>query len=472
MTPFVSIAMFGWPLLVLVLFTVLLPRRAVIVGMLGAWLFLPMAAYPLPGLPDITKMSITCVTVFLGTVIFDARRFSRLRWSWADSAMLIWVLVPLPSAINAGYGAYEGFAGMLSQLVAWGMPYVIGRLYFSDPESLRELAIGIFVAGLVYVPFVLFEARMSPQLHTWAYGFHQHVFAQAKRGGGWRPTVFMQHGLAVAMFMGTAAVCGIWMWTAGQLRTVSIMRGAVPTWILAIGLFVVAAACRSSYALLLMLAGTGALLASRMLGTRVILAGMLLIAPLYVSARTVGGWDAQVLRDVAGEMYGEDREGSLGARLDSENALWRWVRGDLLLGRCRLGDLMSGDREQWGRFIPDGLWLIALGKYGIVGLVAMFGVLLLPAASFLRRHGPTELMRPEMAGATALMLVVVLYAWDNLLNAMVNPIYLLAAGGLAVVGVGTTAFRRGSDAPRDTANPLLREVQVSSTSRRDSKRIR
>lgn len=432
MTPLVPITLFGWPLVVLALFTVLPPRRAVIVGMLGAWLFLPMAGYPLPGLPDITKMSITCVTVFLGTAVFDAGRFSRLRWSWVDLAMIAWVLVPLPSAVTSGYGAYEGFSGILNQLVSWGMPYVIGRLYFSDAEGLRELAMGVFVGGLVYVPLVLFEARMSPQLHTWVYGFHQHSFGQAKRLGGWRPTVFMQHGLAVAMFMGTAAVCGLWLWTAGKVRAVRIWGGSVPTWIPAIGLFAVAAACRSSYALLLMLGGTGALLASRVLSTRVILMGMLLIAPLYIAARTVGGWDGQLLRDAAAVM-GQDREGSLGVRLDSEDALWRWVQGNVRLGRGRLSDLMSADRDEWGRFIPDGLWLIALGKYGMAGLAAMLGVLLLPPGVYLLRNRPRELMGAEAAGATVLATVLVLYAMDNLLNAMVNPIYLLAAGGMGVM---------------------------------------
>lgn len=438
LTPLVPITIFGWPLVVLALFAVLPPRRAVIVGMLGAWLFLPMAGYPLPGLPDITKMSITCVTVFLGTMIFDAGRFARLRWSWADLAMVTWVLVPLLSAVSAGYGAYEGFSGILNQLVSWGMPYVIGRLYFSDLDGLRELAMGIFVGGLVYVPFVLFEARMSPQLHTWVYGFHQHVFAQSKRGEGWRPTVFMQHGLAVAMFMGTAAVCGVWLWTAGRVRTVRVIGGAVPTWILAVGLFAVAAACKSSYALLLMLAGTGALLLSRALNTRVVLAGMLMIAPLYVAARTVGGWDAQLLRDAA-SMIAPSRTDSFAMRLDSEDTLWRWVQGELLFGHGRLGELTGKDSENWGRFIPDGLWLIALGKNGMVGLAAMYGVLLLPSAVFLWRHRARELMRPDVAGATVLMLVLVLYAMDNLLNAMVNPIYLLAAGGLAACSAGAVA---------------------------------
>lgn len=169
--------------------------------------------------------------------------------------LIAWVLTPLPSAVTAGFGAYEGFAGVLNQIVSWGIPYVIGRLYFNDAEGMSELAFAIFIGGLVYAPLVMFEARMSPQLHTSVYGFHQHDFIQSKRGDSWRPTVFMQHGLAVAMFMGTAAVCGVWMWAAGKLK---MIRG-VPVWALAMGLFAVAAACRSTYSLMLMLMGTGAI---------------------------------------------------------------------------------------------------------------------------------------------------------------------------------------------------------------------
>jgi hypothetical protein len=446
---FVPIAIFGWPLVVLVLFTVLPPRRAIIVGMLGAWLFLPMAGYQFAGLPDITKMTVTSMGIFLGAIIFDPGRFAHLRWHWTDLAIIGWVSVPLPAALSSGYGAYEGVSGILNQLVAWGLPYAIGRLYFSDLEGLRELALGIFIGGLVYVPFVLFEVKMSPQLHTWIYGFHQHSFGQTKRMGGWRPTVFMQHGLAVAMFMGTTAVCGLWMWNAGRKRILQLGQIGLPMWALALGLFTVAALCRSAYALILMVAGTIALFAGRLLNTRLILAGMLAIAPLYVTARTVGGWDAQQLRDIAAIM-GAERDGSLALRLDSEDSLWRWIRSDALLGRGRLAGLIVHGQDEFGRFVPDGLWLIALGKYGLVGLVSMFGVLLLPPAVYVWRHRARELVAPQMAGATALMLVLILYAMDNLLNAMVNPVYLLAAGGLAVCRAGADSERRYALKP----NPL------------------
>ena len=67
----------------------------------------------------------------------------------------------------------------------------------NDPASQRTLLISIFIGGLLYVPLCLFEIRMSPQLHKLVYGFHQHIFAQTFRFEGWRPTVFLQHGLAV-----------------------------------------------------------------------------------------------------------------------------------------------------------------------------------------------------------------------------------------------------------------------------------
>jgi hypothetical protein len=426
MSPLVPVAIYGWVPAVLVVFALLPPRRAVVISFLAAWMFLPMAGFKLAeGVPEINKISVTCLGALLGTTIFDPGRFARLRPTTWDLPILTWLLVPYPSAVANGFGSYEGFAGIISQTVSWGLPYLIGRLYFSDAAGLRELAVGMFVGGLVYVPLVLFEARMSPQLHTWVYGFHQHTFAQARRGDGWRPTVFMQHGLAVAMFMGTAALCGVWLWAAGKMKAIR----NVPVWALACGLFATAAACRSTYALMLMLAGTAALFASRFVGTKWILVAMLAIAPGYIVLRTVGGWDARLLRDTSALM-GEDRTGSLDVRLESEDVCWRWVRNRPLFGGGRLEEIMGRDEETNERFIPDGLWLIAMGKYGLVGLAAMLGVLLVPPALYLARFPVRELLGLELAGATALAMVLVLYAMDNLLNAMVNPIFLLGAGGL------------------------------------------
>ena len=81
-----------------------------------------------------------------------------------------------------GIGVYDGASMVLTQMFTWGLPYLIGRIYFNDLESLRELAIGMFLGGLIYVPLCIIDMRMSPQLHVWVYGFRQHAFARNGNG--------------------------------------------------------------------------------------------------------------------------------------------------------------------------------------------------------------------------------------------------------------------------------------------------
>ena len=58
----------------------------------------------------------------------------------------------------------------------------------------------IVLAGLLYSALIVFEIRMSPQLHKWVYGFFPHTWGQQVRYGGFRPVVFLGHGLWVSMF--------------------------------------------------------------------------------------------------------------------------------------------------------------------------------------------------------------------------------------------------------------------------------
>jgi len=428
MSLIVPIAMFGWPLVVIIFFLNLPPRRAVIYSMMGAWMFLPIAGYSLPGIPDVTKMSIACVSVTVVAMVFDPAFFRPFRWFWGDLFLLAWLLVPIPSCMLSSIGLYEGISGTVNQAIGWGLPFLLGRTYFSSAEALNELATAFFVAGLVYLPLVLFEVRMSPQLHSWIYGFHQHSFLQARRGGGFRATVFMQHGLAVATFMATATVCGVYLYFHKLLKPIY----SAPAWLGVAGVIVGTLLCKSAYSILLMFLGIAALILSTKFKTRAIFLILASVPVVYLFARTFGQWDAQILRDAA-LLISEDRKGSLGVRLDSEDSLWKWLQGDVLFGRARMDELLSAPREVWGRFIPDGFWLIALGKYGMVGLVSVFGLLLAPVFVYLGRMKPNQMFSQRYAGATCLCLILAMYAMDNLLNAMLNPMFLLAAGGLLAV---------------------------------------
>ncbi|MGE5609503.1 MAG: O-antigen ligase domain-containing protein [Bacillota bacterium] len=425
MSLLVPIALFGWMPVMLGLFALLPARRAVIAAFLIAWLFLPMAGYKLPGLPDYTKMTATCVGVLLGAAIFDAGRLFAFRPKWVDLPMAVWCLCPFASSLANGLGAYDGASAVLNQTIIWGLPYLIGRLYFTDLGDVRELAIGIFIGGLLYVPLCLYEIRMSPQLHTMIYGFHQHSFAQTYRWGGWRPTVFMQHGLMVGMWMSMASLVGIWLWTSDTLKRLL----GIPMAYLVPVLLVTTVLCKSAGALALLIVGIGALFAARWTRSSIFLWCLIAAPPLYMGLRASGQWTGEGLVSLSARVMSEQRAGSLKFRMDNEDmlaakALQRPILGWGGWGRARVFDERGNDIS-----ITDGLWIIALGNHGVVGLMALTVSLLLPAVLLACRWPTTVWGTPTGSGAVALAMVTVLYMIDNIPNGMVNPIFTLVAGG-------------------------------------------
>jgi hypothetical protein len=443
MNAITSLILFGWIPFVLILFMLLPPRRAVVSAFVIAWLFLPMAQITLIGLlPNYDKISATCLGVFMATAIFDSNRFATYRARWYDLPMLVWCVVPFFSAMSTGYGAYEGLAGIRDQVITWGLPYLIGRVYFNSLDGLEELAMGIIIGGIVYIPLCLYEIRMSPQLHTMLYGYHQHDFGQAKRGGGWRPTVFMQHGLAVATFMCTATLLATWIGLTQWRRTVF----NVPLLVIAAALMVTAVLCKSTGATLLMLAGIAALLFSRTTSLSLPLWGLICAPFAYVYARTYGGWDAGAVVELAKSVSSRALQ-SVQYRLHMENALWQSVQPQALLGATRFywAQLPRGER-----IVPDGLWIIALGKFGIVGVVSIFICFATPVALFLKRFKARLWKQPGVAVAAGWAMCLALWAVDCLSNAMTNPIFLLAAGGLAAAPTLGARVAKG----RPTRSPV------------------
>lgn len=292
----VPIAMFGWLPVVLLLFWLLPARRAVTVSFLLAWLFLPIASFKLAeGIPLYDRMSATCVAALAGALLFDSSRVLGYRFSLMDLPMLAWCLCGIPSSLSNNLGLYDGLATVFRSVVTWGLPYFIGRIYFGDREGLKELAIAMVIGGLLYVPLCLFEVRMSPQLHYWVYGYYQHEFAQTKRWGGFRPMVFMEHGLMVGMWMCMTTLTAMWLAYSRVFKRFWILPG----WACAAGLLSCAILCKSTGALVLLLFGAAALWGSYLLGIRALVWLLVLIAPTYFIARGVGAHEGADIRDAA-----------------------------------------------------------------------------------------------------------------------------------------------------------------------------
>ncbi|MDP9174831.1 MAG: O-antigen ligase domain-containing protein [Planctomycetota bacterium] len=378
------------------------------------------------GFTDYNKASAAAVGILLGCLIFDSETLFAFRPKIWDLPIIVWCICPFLSSIENGLGAYDGLSAMAYQTTFWGLPYFIGRLYFSDLAGLRELAEGIVIGGLLYVPLCWFEIRFSPQLHRIVYGHHQHEFGQSVRYGAYRPMVFMQHGLAVGMWMASATVTAFWLFLN---RTVPRLMG-MPMVVIFLLLIVTTVFCRSMGAITLMFVGIGVLTMTRFVRWPVWVIALALAPSAYMYLRGSDIWDG---RNLVKQIAQTDPRGaaSLAARIQSENllvhhALKRPIFGWGLWNRFRIVDEEGNDQA-----VPDGLWVIALGHNGLVGLVAVTAVLTLPLLLLAWRI-PVELWAHVGAAPAAAMAVIpALYMCDNLMNAMVNPIFILCAAGVS-----------------------------------------
>jgi len=423
----VPIALFGWIPVVLILFALLPGRRALVAAYVGAWLFLPMAGYDVTGLPPYDKTTATAYGALLGTALFHVNLLVSFRPRWFDVPMVVLCLVsPMATSLTNGLGAYDGMSSMLDKTAEWGLQYFLGRLYFRDLKSLKDLAVGVFLGGLIYLPLVLYEVRMSPQLHVMVYGFFPHEWVQTKRFGGWRPQVFMQHGLMVGMWMAMTTLLAAWLWRAKLLPRVpgGIMAGVVGV------MTITTVVSRSLGALVLMIIGAGVLWVCQTGRVKWPLIVLLCLPPLYMSTRVIGAWEGGFILDTAA-MINEERASSFQFRINNEDLLIDKAMRKPLLGWGGYGRNRVYNERGDDISITDGLWIIQLGQHGLLGLTALYTLLLMPMWLVLRRLPKQELARPPFAAATGLAVVVCLYAIDCLPNGMVNPIFMLA--GAAVI---------------------------------------
>lgn len=440
----VPVVMFGWPLVLLALFLMLPSRRAVITGLIVAWLFLPVVEYEFKGIPEYNKMTATSLSLFLATLLFEPNRVLAFRPKWIDLPIVVLCLCPVASSLTNGLGFYDGMSESNAQVIRWGLPYFLGRVYFNDYESMRELAFGIFIGGLVYLPFCWFEMKMSPQLHRIVYGYHQHGFMQTIRYGGYRPMVFLQHGLMAGMWMVTATLCGLALWKSGVVRHI---RG-IPMWAFVGVLFVTTIMCRSSGAIVLLAVGLTAFTMVRYLRTSVALAVLAAVCILYITVRASGMWDGAQLVEMTRSVFGPARAQSVETRFYNEEALAARARQQALFGWGGWGRSRIHDERGRDITITDSLWIITLGTNGALGVGALLAVTLLPPL-LLHRKAPTPWwIHPVVAPVACMAVVVTLWMVDNLLNAMFNPVYVVMLGGLAGLrplsqtDVGIVSIRR------------------------------
>ena len=432
----VPLTMFGWLPLVSWLFSKIQPRQAAAIAFAMAWMFLPVASIPLKGLPDITKVTVTCVGIFIAAWVYDRERLLNIRIMWVDIPMLLWCTCPFFSSVFNGLGAYDGVSEAMYQSFTWGLPYIVARVYFADVQGLDTLGMVVVLGGLLYIPLCLEEMAMSPQLHRLTYGFHQHSFLQTMRGNSFRPMVFMEHGLMVAMWMVSASMLGLWLAYAkvlpGKFSVLPYGRLIlkIPFWILMAGLLGTLVLMKSTGAFVLFVVGLSTLYFSIKCKTTILIWLLLCIPPSYMVARSTGIWNGENLSSAVAEKFSEERGQSLQFRFDNEKILVERALDGTFFGWGGWNRSRVFDEDGRDISITDGLWIITLGTKGIYGLILLTVVILLPVLLLLHRSVPEQWNTKEWGSISVMSILLLLYMIDNLLNGMVNPIFMLFNGGI------------------------------------------
>jgi hypothetical protein len=428
------LALLSWPLVTLVLWQRLDPARALIWTILGAYLILPpsQAVIALPGLPDLDKNSISNLTALACAVFLLKDRVSYLPESWLGRFLVVlYVFSPFATVLTnddpvAGPGLwlpgmtlYDSLSVVVGQAITI-TPYFLARRYLASPEAARAILVALVAGGLAYVPPMLIEARLSPQINTWVYGFFAHDFTQAVRFGGYRPMVFLPHGLWLALFVLMSFLSAL---TLARLTP----AGDRAKWvgfalILAIALVLARSVGPMFYAValtpMILLAGPR---------TQVLVAGVL--AAVVITYPLLRGLHLVPIDTVMALAHGisAERAQSFEFRVMNEEALLAHGAARPLFGwggygRNLLHDPVTGRALS----VSDGMWIIRLGMNGWLGYIAEFGLLTMPL--LLLAFGALRQIPGRTVAAVALIYAANLV--DLLPNATLVPLTWLIGGAL------------------------------------------
>ncbi len=240
---FAYIVLFGWPVLVFVLFRLTTVPKAIAISIVVGYLVLPTrAGFDLPLLPKYERELAASLPALLIALLLTrptgpgqaAQRPAYALPGWLPQQRLLKFLVlvliaspfltVLANSDSLHYGdpshprfgvtvlpglrPYDGAGVVLAGLVAL-LPFFMARKYLAHPREQIMLLGVLFAAALAYSLPTLWEVRMSPQLNREIYGFFPNSWRQHLRGGGFRPLVFLEHGLRLGIFLALSIVAAM-----------------------------------------------------------------------------------------------------------------------------------------------------------------------------------------------------------------------------------------------------------------------
>jgi hypothetical protein len=432
-------------------------RIAILANFFAGWALLPGAAYPasndnfpywilgvcLPGIEFLTKATATGLAALAGILLFHHTELERFRPRPCDIPIALWCFVPILSATAHWETFPDAVSGACYQAIAWGVPWLLGRIYFSTAESLLLFAKACVAAGLGYIPICLIELFTGPQLYALLYGYQPYRWIGAERYLGYRPIGLLEDGNQLGIWMAASTLVAI----ALAVHKVAPRIFGIPTGWIAAGLGLTTLLCQSAGSIVLLVA----LLPLTLLKQRFLRRGMVGLMVFGVVAFALLRMSDRVsLRELAQHnAFLHSVADGLGV-VGRHSLIWRLARDEGHMAVALKTPLLgSGEWNWWrsGEARPWSLWMLIFGMYGIAGLAAFASILFLPVmrASWSPPAGigpRANQLRLAIAG------LILMVACDNLLNsAMILP-YLLAMGGMASRIPGPSSALQNQRKPR------------------------
>lgn len=453
---FAYLVLFSFPLVAIGLFRLLPLERALVWTLISGHLLLPSeTTVKFPMLPAIDRSLVPAASALILCMMMAPKLQLAADLSARTGRKVILglfglvIITPILTVLQntqpiidgrvflPGLRLYDAY-GLISQILFQMIPFWLGLRYLNTATGHKALLEAIAIGGIAYTFPALFEIRMSPQLHTWIYGFFPHDFAQAMRDGGFRPLVFLNHGLMVGIFFCMSVISAVVLYREARREG----EPAVKWLVAAVWLTLVLYLSKNLGALVLaVIFASTAMFLGRRLQTALAV-GVAVVVMLYPMLRGAGWIPVDTVHSWALSIS-EERANSLKFRLDNEDALLEHANKKPIAGWGSWGRNSLWDPET-GRMtsVTDGIWLNFIGVYGWLGYIGRFGLLTVPILFFaLRKRTFTpSLVTPGM------VLVLAADLTDLLPNAgLVNYVWLMA-GSIA----GYVLWRR----PDDSTSPV------------------
>jgi hypothetical protein len=456
---FAFIAMLSWPFVTLWLFRARPINQALLWTILGAMLLLPVgAAIKIPGVPQFDKISIPNIGALLGCVVAAGRPIPFWnRLGLAEVLLLMSLIGPfITSELNSdpivsgvvvlpGMSHYDALSTTVGEFIIL-IPFFLGRQLLRGSADNVEVLRVLTIAGLIYTIPILFEIRMSPQLHTWFYGYFPHSFSQQMREGGFRAVVFLGHGLLVAFFVMTTAIAASALWRT-RTHVLRLPPAGITAYLAAVLVL------QKSLGSLVYCGVAVPLVRFTQPRFQLRIAAVLVsIALVYPVLRLVHQFPTEALVEASTSVSG-DRAWSLQFRFEQEEGLLQHASERLIFGwggwgRSRLYDDLGRDTS-----VTDGYWIILIGAFGVFGFLGKFGLLSLPvfSALFALKFARST---PDKVNLAALALIISINIVDGLPNSTISPWSWLLAGALLgrAEALYASAHQRGLDLASSRVN--------------------